>query len=184
MTAGEVQTLNVVIKADVRGSLEALQSSLSDLGNDEVKVNVVEHVKKMIEDFPGEDDIAAIAPAALHLFNVRDDGEKLPEDKAVSFHDGVARGVFVCEHATPDIQPAVAFLTTRASQPDEDDWKKLRRMIDCLKGTPNRILTPSSCAKEKEKRASGREFVDIMHDDCYDLPPARAIHLSCITYCH
>jgi len=41
MTAGEVQTLNVVIKADVRGSLEALQSSLSDLGNDEVKVNVV-----------------------------------------------------------------------------------------------------------------------------------------------
>ena len=41
MTAGEEQTLNIVIKADVRGSLEALQSSLSDLGNDEVKVNVV-----------------------------------------------------------------------------------------------------------------------------------------------
>ena len=41
MTAGEVQTLNIVIKADVRGSLEALQSSLSDLGNGEVKVNVV-----------------------------------------------------------------------------------------------------------------------------------------------
>ena len=41
MTAGEVQTLNVVIKADVRGSLEALQLSLSDLGNEEVKVNVV-----------------------------------------------------------------------------------------------------------------------------------------------
>jgi translation initiation factor IF-2 len=29
------------VKTDVRGSLEALQSSLSDLGNDEVKVNVV-----------------------------------------------------------------------------------------------------------------------------------------------
>ena len=41
MTAGEVQTLNVVVKADVRGSLEALQSSLADLGNEEVKVNVV-----------------------------------------------------------------------------------------------------------------------------------------------
>ena len=36
-----MQTLNIVIKADVRGSLEALQSSLSDLGNEEVKVNVV-----------------------------------------------------------------------------------------------------------------------------------------------
>ena len=41
MTAGEVRLLNIVIKADVRGSLEALQSSLSDLGNEEVKVNVV-----------------------------------------------------------------------------------------------------------------------------------------------
>ena len=41
MTAGEVLTLNIVIKADVRGSLEALQTSLSDLGNEEVKVNVV-----------------------------------------------------------------------------------------------------------------------------------------------
>ena len=41
MTAGEVQTLNLVVKADVRGSLEALQSALMDLGNEEVKVNVV-----------------------------------------------------------------------------------------------------------------------------------------------
>ena len=41
MTAGEVQTLNLVVKADVRGSLEALQSALTDLGNEEVKVNVV-----------------------------------------------------------------------------------------------------------------------------------------------
>ena len=50
----------------------------------------------------------------------------------------------MCEHARPDVQPAVAFLTTCASQPDEDDWKKLRRMIDHLKGTPNQILTASA----------------------------------------
>ncbi len=41
MTAGEVKTLNIVVKTDVRGSLEALQSALGELGNDEVKVNVV-----------------------------------------------------------------------------------------------------------------------------------------------
>ena len=41
MTAGDRKVLNLVIKADVRGSLEALQGSLADLGNDEVKVNVV-----------------------------------------------------------------------------------------------------------------------------------------------
>ena len=41
MTAGDRKALNLVIKADVRGSLEALQGALADLGNDEVKVNVV-----------------------------------------------------------------------------------------------------------------------------------------------
>src|SRR5574344_1576765 len=37
----EKKVLNVVIKADVRGTLEALQSSLTELGNDEVEVRVV-----------------------------------------------------------------------------------------------------------------------------------------------
>ncbi len=41
MTAGSVETLNLIIKADVRGSFEALQGALIDLGNDEVKVNIV-----------------------------------------------------------------------------------------------------------------------------------------------
>lgn len=41
MTAGSIQTLNLIIKADVRGSFEALQGALADLGNEEVKVNVV-----------------------------------------------------------------------------------------------------------------------------------------------
>ena len=39
--ASEINYLNVVVKADVRGSLEAIVSALRDLGNDEVKVNVV-----------------------------------------------------------------------------------------------------------------------------------------------
>ncbi len=41
MTAVDKKNLNVVVKADVRGSLEAIQSALADLGNQEVKVNVV-----------------------------------------------------------------------------------------------------------------------------------------------
>ncbi len=41
MTAGSVETLNLIIKADVRGSFEALQGALVDLGNEEVRVNIV-----------------------------------------------------------------------------------------------------------------------------------------------
>lgn len=38
---GRLKTLKVVLKADVHGSLEALKSSLSELRNDEVKINVI-----------------------------------------------------------------------------------------------------------------------------------------------
>ncbi len=38
---GKLKTLNVVLKTDVHGSLEAIRSSLSEMRNDEVKVNVI-----------------------------------------------------------------------------------------------------------------------------------------------
>lgn len=38
---GKLKTLKVVLKADVHGSLEALKSSLNELRNEEVKVNVI-----------------------------------------------------------------------------------------------------------------------------------------------
>ena len=41
MQAGDVKSLNIVLKADVRGSLEALSNALEDLSTDEVKVNIV-----------------------------------------------------------------------------------------------------------------------------------------------
>lgn len=41
MEAGEKKVLSVVIKADVRGSLEAILSALAEIGNEEVSVNVV-----------------------------------------------------------------------------------------------------------------------------------------------
>ncbi len=41
MQSGDVQELRLVIKADVQGSVEALESSLTDLSTDKVKVNVI-----------------------------------------------------------------------------------------------------------------------------------------------
>ena len=39
--AEEEKILNVIVKADVRGSVEAIVSALNEIGNDEVKVNIV-----------------------------------------------------------------------------------------------------------------------------------------------
>ena len=76
-------------------------------------------------------------PAASHLSQVREENSDkvLPEEQAVQFHHTVAQLLFLSARARRDIQTAVAFLTTRVNQPDEDDWGKLRRVILYLNGT-------------------------------------------------
>ena len=43
--------------------------------------------------------------------------------------------LFACTRCRKYIQTAVAFLTTRVQEPDEDDWKKLCRVLEYLRGT-------------------------------------------------
>ena len=71
MTAGEVKTLNLVVKADVRGSLEALQGALLDLGNEEVKVNIVASGVGGITET--DVTLAITSDAVIFGFNVRAD---------------------------------------------------------------------------------------------------------------
>lgn len=68
ITAGKVNELNLVVKADVQGSLESLQSSLDELRTDEVAVRVV---SSGIGDISESDvNFAKTAGALLVGFNV------------------------------------------------------------------------------------------------------------------
>jgi len=71
MTAGEKKTLNVVLKTDVRGSLEAIQSALVELGNDEVQVNIVSGGVGGIAE--SDVTLAMTSSAVMFGFNVRAD---------------------------------------------------------------------------------------------------------------
>lgn len=67
----EKKTLNIVLKTDVRGSLEALQGSLSGLGNDEVQVRVIGGGVGGITE--SDANLALASNAVLFGFNVRAD---------------------------------------------------------------------------------------------------------------
>ena len=67
----EVKTLNVLVKADVRGSVEAIISALGDIGNDEVKVNVISGGVGAIAE--ADINLAATTSAVIFGFNVRAD---------------------------------------------------------------------------------------------------------------
>lgn len=71
MGQDEKKTLNIVLKTDVRGTLEALQGSLSDLGNDEVQVRVVAGGVGGITE--SDANLALASNAVLFGFNVRAD---------------------------------------------------------------------------------------------------------------
>ncbi|MDH3753635.1 MAG: translation initiation factor IF-2 [Acidimicrobiia bacterium] len=69
--AGEAATLNLVAKADVNGSLEALTSSLNKLGRDEVKLAFVHRGVGGITE--NDVQLAATSNATIIGFNVRPD---------------------------------------------------------------------------------------------------------------
>ncbi len=77
------KSLNIVIKTDVRGSLEAIQSSLMEIGNEEVQVNII---SGGVGGITGTDiSLAATSGAVVFGFNVRADGtaRKLVESEGV-----------------------------------------------------------------------------------------------------
>ncbi|AYM95876.1 translation initiation factor IF-2 [Acidovorax sp. 1608163] len=86
MTAGEVKTLPIIVKADVQGSQEALSQSLLKLSTDEIKVQLVYAGVGGIS----ESDInLAIASKAIVIgFNVRADAgaRKTAEGNGVDLH--------------------------------------------------------------------------------------------------
>ena len=102
-----------------------------------VVIDMIEYIGKIFEEFPEEITRRSPTPAADHLFKVRDeeDAQFLPEEMAQAFHKTVAQLLFLTGRARPDIATAVSFLTTRVQTPDEDDWGKLRRILQYLKGT-------------------------------------------------
>ena len=66
---GEVKDLNIILKADVHGSIEALRDSLTKLSNEEVKINVIHAATGTLTE--SDVSLAAVSEATIIGFNVR-----------------------------------------------------------------------------------------------------------------
>ena len=69
MQEGEIKDLNLIIKADVQGSIEALSDSLTKLSNEEVKISVIHSATGTIVE--SDVFLAAGSNAIIVGFNVR-----------------------------------------------------------------------------------------------------------------
>jgi hypothetical protein len=132
-----------------------------------VKIKMLDLVDKMLADLPAKMDGEAPSLAANHLFTVNYDQTKVGENKAQLFHTYVAKTLFLCKWARPDLQTVVAFLSTRVKSCDEDDYKKLIRMLQFLRATRNEFLTLS---------ATSLHNVRWWVDELYDVHPGMRSH--------
>jgi translation initiation factor IF-2 len=83
MKEGEIKDLNLIIKTDVDGSMEALKDSLVKLSNEEVKINVVHSASGTITE--SDVSLAAVSNAIIIGFNVR----PTPKVQNMALEEGV-----------------------------------------------------------------------------------------------
>lgn len=69
MQVGKVSQLNLIIKGDVQGSIEALEDSLTKLSNEEVEINIIHSATGTIVE--SDIALAAVSDAIIIGFNVR-----------------------------------------------------------------------------------------------------------------
>jgi hypothetical protein len=78
------------------------------------------------------------------LFKVDESCEKLKKDKAVEFHNLVAKTLYATKRAMSDTCTTITLLTTRVRSPVKDDWNKLVHLMRYIRGTHTMTLILSA----------------------------------------
>ena len=104
--------------------------------NGTVEILMKEYIKECFVAFGEKVDKVVNTPAKHSLFVV-DESVDLNEERRDVFHHIVAKLLYVSKRARVDIDLAVSFLCTRVSKSNEDDWEKLRRLLNYLHATIN-----------------------------------------------
>lgn len=102
---GKTAELNLVLKADVHGSVEALRSSLEKLSNDEVRVNIIHQGVGGVSE--SDVQLATASNAVIIAFNVRPDPNAL---RAAEREHVEIRSYRIIYNAIDDVKAAMSGL--------------------------------------------------------------------------
>ena len=118
-----------------------LGMSIRFLGNGDLSIGMKEYVKEAILEFGDDVSKQAATPARKNVFEVEATSPLLTKDKSEVYHKVVAKLLYVSHRGRPDIQLAVAFMCTRVSCSTDQDWLKLKRLLQYLNRTLDDVLT-------------------------------------------
>lgn len=81
-----------------------------------------QYIQDILAMYPEDMDGEAITPTPMHLFNVKDDTEKLVKSNKELYVTLVVNILYLLCHVRPNIRTAVSFLTTKTNEPDKDGY--------------------------------------------------------------
>ncbi|KAI2512474.1 Reverse transcriptase (RNA-dependent DNA polymerase) [Fragilaria crotonensis] len=105
-----------------------------------LKLDMTKYVKTMVEDFPltlSGTGASVDEQVVYRGSQVEEVGRRASEYFSYFCYE---RNV-LCKRARQDVQPGIAFLSTRTSEPTEQDWAKLVKLMLFLKATQNDVTT-------------------------------------------
>ena len=122
-----------------RGKIyEYLGMTIDFADTGKVKITMHDYVDEMISELPTKIIGEPATPASNHLYKIRNDDDTnqlLTPELSEKFHHFVAKTLFLSKQAQPNLQTAVVFLTTRVKSPNNDDRKKLSKLMKYLQET-------------------------------------------------
>ena len=127
------------------GNLHNYLGMLFEYSNESVSITM----PKYIDDILRENAITTHAPtpASNDLFTIDATSPPLTNKDKLAFHTTTAKLLYLSKRTRPDIQLAIAFLTTRVQHPTAQDKQKLHRTLAYLNSTkslPLRLAGPGN----------------------------------------
>jgi hypothetical protein len=103
-----------------------------EIGTNSIKLSMEKYIRDMLEEY-SEQDLRVYKTPATGLLFERDESAQRGEEK--KFHTIVAKLLYLCQRARPNIMLPVLYLCTRVQAPTTFDYDKLERVLGYLKGS-------------------------------------------------
>jgi hypothetical protein len=100
-----------------------------------------DYIKEAIAHFGEDITRFATTPAKRNLFEIKENSGPLTDADREIFHSVVAKLLYVSKRGRLDIQLPIPFLCTQVSCSTKQDWSKLKRTLEYLRGTLHEFLT-------------------------------------------
>ena len=136
-----------------------------DRKNKRVLIDTSDHIQEAIVMFEQQGDEVAgevSNPGNNQFYKEKIKSDQLVAHQADIFHSTVAKLLFIGKRGRPDLEPYIAYLCTRVNKSTNDDWNKLKRVLQFAKQTVN------------DKRIIGAETLDSLYtwvDAAYAIHP-------------